>query len=98
MISKSQVRKILFIKENILEKYLFVEILFEQLDEYLKKEISKREFNQWLNSWEAAAELDQDRDAASRIKKAVQEIKLGKTPHKTWEEFKQYLLEEISHL
>jgi len=89
MISKFQLTRIIFIKKYIIEKDRFLNELFKKLDLYLNKKITKKEFNFWLNSWEGAAELDQDPKSSQRIKKAFKEIKSGKTPHKTWKDFKQ---------
>ena len=89
MISKPQLNKIIFIKKYIIEKELFINELFKKLELYSQKEISKEKFNTWLDSWEATAELDQDPQTSERIKKALKEIKSGKTPHKNWKEFKE---------
>jgi len=88
MISKSQLKKIIFIRKYIIEKELFLNKLFKKLDLYLQKKISKEKFNDWLDSWDATAELDQDPEASKRIKNALKEIKSKKTPHKNWKEFK----------
>ena len=89
MISKSQLNKIIFIKKYIVEKDLFINELFKKLELYSQKKLSKEKLNDWLDSWEATAELDQDPKASQRIKKALKEIKSGKTPYKSWKEFKQ---------
>lgn len=89
MISKSQLSKILFIKKYIVERDLFIKELFKNLDLCLNKKLSKEQFDLWLDSWEATAELDQDPEVSKRIKKALKEIKSGKTMHKSWKEFKQ---------
>ena len=91
MISKIQLNKIVFIKKNIIEKELFISELFNKLDLFLNNEISNKEFDSWLDSWEAAAELDQDPKVSKRIKRALEEIKSKKTPHKNWKEFKDSL-------
>jgi len=89
MISKSQLKAILFIKRHIIEKDRFINELFKKLELYSQKKLSKEKFNLWLDSWEATAELDTDPEASERIKKALREIKSGKARHKNWKEFKQ---------
>lgn len=89
MISKSQLKKIIFIQKNIFDKEFFLNDLFKTLNLYLNQKITKEKFNGWLDSWEATAELDMDPDASRRILKSYKEIKAKKTPHKSWEEFKR---------
>jgi len=91
MLSRTQLNKIIFINKNIEEKELFISELFKKLDLFLNNEISNKKFDLWLDSWEAAAELDQDPKAPKRIKGALEEIKSKKTPHKNWKEFKDSL-------
>jgi len=91
MILKSQLNKILFIQKHIVEKELFTTELFKKLDLFLNNKINAGQLNNWLDSWEAAAELDQDPKASERIKNALKEIKSKKTPHKSWREFRQSL-------
>ncbi|MCK4905427.1 hypothetical protein KAS42_04210 [bacterium] len=91
MISKSQLNKILFIQKHIVEKELFTSDLFKKLNFFFCNKINTSQFNNWLNSWEATAELDQDPGTSERIKKALKEIKSKRTPHKSWKEFKHSL-------
>lgn len=89
MITKSQLNRILFIQRYIVDKNSFIKELFRKLEVYSDNKINKDQFNQWLDSWEATAELDQDPEATKRIRIALNEIKSKKTPHKSWKEFKQ---------
>ena len=91
MILKSQLKKVIFIRKNIIEKELFISKLFRELELLLNNEISNEQFDAWLNSWMATAELDKDPKAAERIKGALKEIREKKTPHKSWKEFKNSL-------
>jgi hypothetical protein len=88
MISKSQLKQILFIKSHIKEKDLFIRELFLQIELYLDNKISKDQFIRWIDSWEATAELDLDPKATARIKRALKEIRSGKTQNNGWAEFK----------
>ena len=89
MISKSQLKKIVYIQRNIFDKDHFHDELFRILDLYSNQKITKIQFSSWLDSWEATAELDMDPNTAKRISRSYSEIKLGKTPHKSWEDFKR---------
>jgi len=89
MISKSRLNQILFIQKHIQKRDLFISELIEQLDLHSTKKISSDKFYLWLDSWEATAELDRDPGVAERLKKSLRQIKSGKTPHRSWREFKE---------
>ena len=89
MIPKSRINQILFIQKYIEKKELFIIELIEKLDLRSTKKISNDGFYRWLDSWEAAADLDQDPSSARRIQRSLKQIKAGKTPHKSWAEFKE---------
>jgi len=89
MIGKPQVTKIVFVKNNISKPRPFQEDLLDKLEGLCCGKISRIQFNQWLDSWVATAELDMDKNAAARIRKSVLEIKCKKTPYATWTDFKR---------
>lgn len=91
MITKSEINKILFIEKYIKKRDLFIKELFKNLTSLKEGKLTREQFNLWLNSWEATAELDKDPNASDRIKKAFNEIKNKRTPDKTWEDFKRSL-------
>lgn len=88
MISKAQLEQISFIYENIVEKDYFSGCLVKKLVALRNDKLSKTEFNAWLESWAATAELDQDRECARRIRGAYRQVKSRSTKYKTWEQFK----------
>lgn len=91
MISKSQLKTIIFIKNHIIEKDQFINELFKQIELYAKDKLSKEKFNDWLDSWEATAELDCDPEASKRIKKAFKNIRSKETSPENWKKFKESL-------
>jgi hypothetical protein len=88
MIGKTQIRKIVFIKNNISNRRVFEEDLLDKIENLFCQKISQPDFNRWLDSWIATTELDLDRKAASCINKAIREIRNKKTPYKSWGDFK----------
>jgi hypothetical protein len=87
MVNKFQIKKILFIRRYVIKQRQFTAELFKKLGDLLNDKISAREFDLWLETWYAAAELDQNPKTAEKIKKAFREIKTNKTPHKSWKGF-----------
>lgn len=88
MILKSGLRKIVFVKKHIRNKKYFVNELFIKIELYAQNELTKEEFNTWLDSWEATAELDRDSESAERITRAYEKIKTGDPSPNKWKEFK----------
>jgi len=88
MLTKSHLKIIIFISKSIIDTRRFTDELYVQVNQYLSGKITTDNFETWLYSWEATAELDLDPLAKDRIKKSFAEIKAGKTPHKSWKEFK----------
>ena len=88
MISKAQLDQIGFIYENIVKKDYFSSCLVKELLAFRNNKLSKAEFNAWLDSWAATAELDQDRECAKRIGRAYRQVKSKSTKYKSWEQFK----------
>ena len=74
MITKKQINKILFIQECAIDRNLFIKELFKNLSSFNNNKLSKEQFDRWLYSWEATAELDQDPSASIRINQ------VGRTP------------------
>ena len=89
MISKAQLDQISFIYENIVEKDYFSSCLVKKLLAFQNNKRSRAEFNSWLDSWAATAELDQDRECARRIRGAYKQVKSKSTKYKSWEQFSE---------
>lgn len=91
MISKRNLKVINYTYENIKNKTLFINELMKTLKKIEKGKISNIDFEEWLFSWEATAELDKDPKIAQRVNKAYREIKTrGNDPH-GWDKFKRKL-------
>lgn len=87
-IGKTQIKKIVFIKNNVSNRKVFEVDLLDKIESLYCQKINQTGFNHWLDSWVATIELDKDKKAASCINKAVHEIRSRRTPYKSWGEFK----------
>lgn len=94
MITRAQIKQIVFIEKNIFNKELFRKSLIKQFDLYEREKISRDAFNRWLDAWSATAELDLDPTASARIRSAYREVRSGKSPCKTWKDFKASLISQ----
>lgn len=89
MISKTQLNQIAFIYDNIKNREYFIKVFFGQIKKLRNDKLSKTEFANWLDSWEATAELDRVPDKAKKIRRSFNRLKKKNNKLKKWEDFIQ---------